>query len=150
MFKWVCMIHLSFYNTSYGRKKGWESKCQFDSQPLKVKNRPKLHVCRQCATNRWKSLNHGYNFVLDRTLFGGLQKKLWAFKVVGVPISRILRLSTWESWEKWHLDATPWLIIENIIRGKMLTSPKFGSWWILWVHVCPVIRLCTKNAPTMH
>jgi hypothetical protein len=35
------MIYLSTYNTSYGQKKGWESKCQFDSQPLKVKNRPK-------------------------------------------------------------------------------------------------------------
>jgi hypothetical protein len=25
------MIHLNIYNTSYGQKKGWESKCQFDS-----------------------------------------------------------------------------------------------------------------------
>jgi hypothetical protein len=29
------MIHLNIHNTSYGRKKGWESKCQFDSRPLK-------------------------------------------------------------------------------------------------------------------
>jgi len=32
------MTHLNTYNTSYGKKKGWESKCQFDFQPLKVKN----------------------------------------------------------------------------------------------------------------
>jgi hypothetical protein len=29
--KYVPMIHLNAYNTSYGRKKGQESKCQFDS-----------------------------------------------------------------------------------------------------------------------
>jgi len=40
------MIHLSTYNTSYGRKKGWESKCQFDSKPLKVGNHLELHVCK--------------------------------------------------------------------------------------------------------
>jgi len=38
--KWAHMIHLNTYNTSYGQKKGKESKCQFDSRPLKVRNRP--------------------------------------------------------------------------------------------------------------
>jgi hypothetical protein len=28
------------------------------------------------------------------------------------------------------------LIVENIIRGKVVASPKFGPWWVLWVHVC--------------
>ncbi len=31
---------LNIYNTSYGQKKGRESKCQCDSQPLKVENWP--------------------------------------------------------------------------------------------------------------
>jgi hypothetical protein len=31
----------------------------------------------------------------------------------------------------------PWLITENIIRRKVVASLKFGSWWVLWVHVCP-------------
>jgi len=35
------MIHLIIYNTSYGRKKGQESKCQFDSRPLEVGNTSK-------------------------------------------------------------------------------------------------------------
>jgi hypothetical protein len=30
-----------------------------------------------------------------------------------------------------------WLGIENTIKGKVAASPKFGPWWILWVHVCP-------------
>jgi len=31
----------------------------------------------------------------------------------------------------------PWLIIEKTIRGKVVTSPKSGPWWILWICVCP-------------
>jgi hypothetical protein len=41
--KWACMIHLSISTKSYGQKKGYESKCQFDSCPQKVKNR--LEIC---------------------------------------------------------------------------------------------------------
>jgi hypothetical protein len=55
--KWVRMIHLSTYNTSYGQKKGCDSKCQFHSQPLKVKNRLELHACRWCATYLWKAFD---------------------------------------------------------------------------------------------
>jgi len=43
--KWAFMIHLNTYNTNYGLKKSWESKCQFDSQPLKIENYPKIHAC---------------------------------------------------------------------------------------------------------
>jgi hypothetical protein len=31
---------------------------------------------------------------------------------------------------------SPWLIIENIIRRKVVASPKFGPWWVLWIRVC--------------
>jgi hypothetical protein len=48
--KWALMIHLNTYNTNYGQKKGRESKCQFDSRPLKVGNLPELHACRRRAT----------------------------------------------------------------------------------------------------
>jgi hypothetical protein len=30
-----------------------------------------------------------------------------------------------------------WLSTKNIIRGKVVASPKFGLWRVLWVHVCP-------------
>ncbi len=43
---WSHMIHLNVYNIHYGQKKGQESKCQFDSQPLKIWNRLELRVCR--------------------------------------------------------------------------------------------------------
>jgi hypothetical protein len=91
------MIHLNIYNISYGWNKGWESKCQFDFQPLKVGNHPKLRECRLCATYRWKYLNKGYNFVLDLNSIGGLNKTLLATKVAEVLILRISKPSTWES-----------------------------------------------------
>jgi hypothetical protein len=38
------------------------------------------------------------------------------------------------------------------LRGKVMASPKFRPWWILWVQVCPwfvltpkVLQLCTNQ-----
>jgi len=28
-----------------------------------------------------------------------------------------------------------WIITKNIIMGKVVASPKFGPWWVLWVCV---------------
>jgi len=30
------------------------------------------------------------------------------------------------------------------IRGKVVASPKFGSWWLLWVQVCSWLVLAPK------
>jgi hypothetical protein len=37
--------------------------------------------------------------------------------------------------EIWVL--VPWPRTEYTIRGKVVASPKFGPWWVLWVCVCP-------------
>jgi hypothetical protein len=95
--KWVHMIHLSIYNTSYGWKKNQKSKCQFDFQLLKVKNRLKLRVCRWHATYHWKAPHKGYNVVWNLTLIGSLHKKWWVSKMAKFLISRIPRFLTWES-----------------------------------------------------
>jgi hypothetical protein len=134
--KWACITHLDTWNTSYGQKKGQESNWQFDSQPLKVENCPKLCACKWCATYHWKSLNEGYNFSLDLISIGGLQRKLWAPKVAGVPTLGILaHLGVSGQNAIWML--VPWLTTEYTIRGKVVASPKFGLWWVLWVRVCP-------------
>jgi hypothetical protein len=31
----------------------------------------------------------------------------------------------------------PWLGTKYTIRGKMVASPKFRFWWVLWIRVCP-------------
>jgi hypothetical protein len=91
--KWARIAHLDIWNTSYGQKKGRESNWQFDSQPLKVRNRPDSLVCRQRATYRWKALDKGYNFPLDLIAIRGLHRKLCAFKIARVPIEGISGLS---------------------------------------------------------
>jgi len=93
--KWARITHLNTYNTSYGWKKGQKSKCQFDSRPLKIRNRPDLLMCRWCATYHWKALNENYNFASHLTLIESIHKKLWASKVLGVPILGILGPQNW-------------------------------------------------------
>jgi hypothetical protein len=55
----------------------------------RVGNRPELFACKCRATYRWKDLDEDYNFALDFILIRGFQNKLWAFKFVEVPISKI-------------------------------------------------------------
>jgi hypothetical protein len=101
--------------------------------PLKVRNRPDLLAWKWRATYHWKALNEGCNVVLDFTSIEDLHKKLWAPKVMRVLILKISKLPRQNDiWVQ-----PPWLSIDNTIRGKMVASPKFGSWWVLWIHVCP-------------
>jgi hypothetical protein len=120
--KWACMTHLNTYDISCDQKKGSEWKCQFDSWSLKVNNRLELCVCRWCVTYHWKYLEKGYNFSLKFTSIIGLHKKLWASKLSRVPISKISRLLTWKSREKWHLGATPMANHREYYKG--------GRWWL--------------------
>jgi len=74
--KWPRMSHLDICSTSYGKKKGRESNWQFDSQPLKVGNRPDPDVCRWSVTHCWKTLNKSYKFALDLIPIQGLKNEL--------------------------------------------------------------------------
>jgi hypothetical protein len=95
-------------------------------------------ACRWCAKYRWKALDEGYNFVLNLTSIRGLHQKLWASKVVKVPILRILKLPTWEFQEKITFGCRPRGQTQNYTtRGKVVVSPKPKSWWVLWIRVCP-------------
>jgi hypothetical protein len=69
------MTPLKILNISYGQKKGQESYCQFDSRPLKVKNRPDILAFRWRVTYHWKNFSKSYNFALDHTSIKGLDKK---------------------------------------------------------------------------
>jgi hypothetical protein len=140
--KWAFMTHLITYNTSYGQKKGEESKCQFDSRPLKVKNHLELCACRWCATYYWKDLDKGYKFSLDFISIENLYKKLWGSEMPGVLILNISKLPTWKSQEKWHLDATHMAHQREYYKREGF--PKFGSWWVLWVRVCSWLIRASK------
>jgi len=123
------MTHLDTSNTSYGQKKGRESNWQFDSRPLKIKNRPDFFAYKWLATNRWKDLDEGYNLSLDLISIGGLHTKLWAFKVAGDPtlgISGLPNLGVQGQNDIWVLVS--WSGTKYIIKGKVVASPKSGPW----------------------
>jgi hypothetical protein len=100
-----------------------------------------------------KSLQQGLQFCFrphfDRRL---------AHKVMGLQSRGSLNFDnfetpTWESREKnaiwiWAL----WSGTKYTIRGKVMASPKSGSWWVLWVRICSwlvltpkVLKLCTNH-----
>jgi hypothetical protein len=125
---------------------------QFDSWPLKVKNCHELCVCRWCATYSWKAFDKGCNFSWDLVSIKGLHKKLWASKVMKVPILGISGLLTWESREKWHLSVAPMANHRKYYKGEGGGFPKSVIWWILWICVCSwfvralkMFQLCTNQ-----
>jgi hypothetical protein len=121
------------------QKKGRESNWQFDSRPLKVGNRPDSLVCKWRVTCHWKALNNGYNFGWDLVSIGGMHTKLWGAKIARVPTLAI--------WMRASRRGAKY-----IIWGKVVASPEFGPWWVLWVWGRPwlflaskVLQLCTNH-----
>jgi hypothetical protein len=102
--KCPCMSHLDIYNTSYGKKKGRGSNWQFDSQPLKIGNRPDLGAFRWGVRCHWKAFNKSYKSSWDHILIEGLSKELCPSKVVGVRIGTISGLFFGSLEIKSHLD----------------------------------------------
>jgi len=56
------------------------------------------------VTYRWKALDEGYNFTLDRISIQGLLAKLWGSKVAGVPTWAISGFPLGSPKTKSHLD----------------------------------------------
>ncbi len=82
--KWPHIGNSDICSPSYGQKKGRESNWQFDSRPLKVRNRPFPDIRFKCPTWRWKDLDEGYNFGTNLVAIGLYSRELWPFKVLGV------------------------------------------------------------------
>jgi hypothetical protein len=141
--KWACMTHLDTSNISYGQKKGWKSNCQI------------LLVCRRLATYRWKVLHKVYNFASNLISIRGPHTKLWPLKVAGVLTLGISRLPFRSPGRKWHLGVGPVARHRVYYKGKVVASPKFELWWVLWVlwiRVCSwfvrapkAFKLCTNQ-----
>jgi hypothetical protein len=83
--KWPRIGNSDICSPSYGQKKGRKSNWQFDSRPLKVRNRPFPDIRFERATWRWKDLDEGYNFGSDLVAIQLCNRELWRFKVPGVP-----------------------------------------------------------------
>jgi hypothetical protein len=144
--KWPRMSHLDICSIGYGQKKGRKSNWQFDSRPLKVRNRLNPGVCRWNATHRWKALKESYKFALNLVPIGGWSKKLRMPKVPRVQTGTISGLHFGSPRKKCHSNASAvWRkVIENIIWGKVMASPKSGPWWVKWVQGCPWLVLASR------
>jgi hypothetical protein len=152
MSKWARVAHLNIWNISYGQKKDWESNCQFDSRPQKVKNRPDLLSCRGRATYRWKALNESYNFASDRTSIGGFLAKLWGSKVAGVPFGAISGLPLGSPEKNSHLDVASMESCRVYYKGEGGGFPHVRAVVSLMCLCCPwlvltprVFQLCTNH-----
>jgi hypothetical protein len=84
------ILDLDICSPSYGQKKGRESNWQFDSRPLKVRNRPASDVRFGSAIRRWKDLDEGYNFGSDLVAIRGQGEELCPPKV-----PRVQNRDTW-------------------------------------------------------
>jgi hypothetical protein len=144
------MTHLDFWNINYGQKKGWESKWQFDSWPLKVGNRPDFLACRWRATYRWKALDEDYNFSLDLISIKGLHIKLWGSKVVGVSTLGISGFPFGNPGTKCHLDVGFMERHRVYYKGEGGDFPQVRAVVSLVSLSLPVARCSTKNASTIH
>jgi hypothetical protein len=105
--KWPCMSHLDICSPSYGQKKGQESNWQFDSRPLKVRNRPVVNVRSGSATWRWKALFQGYKFGSDLVPIRGRGEELWSPKVPGLQPGTVSGLHFGSPVKKSRSDAIP-------------------------------------------
>jgi hypothetical protein len=133
--KWACITHLDTWNISYDQKKGRKSNWQFDSWPLKIRNRPNFLACRWRATYCCKALDKGYNFSLDLIVIKGFHGKLCAPKVAGVPVAGISELPFGSLGTKSHLDVAPVERHRVYYKGDGGASPKFRPWWVLCVRI---------------
>jgi hypothetical protein len=102
--KYPRMSHLDICSISYSKKKGRESNWQFDSRPLKVRNRLDLGVCRWRTTHCWKALKESYKFALDLIPIWGLSKDLWTHKVSGIQTGTVSGLLLGSPGTKSHSD----------------------------------------------
>jgi hypothetical protein len=136
-----------FVNISYGQKKGQELNWQFNSRALKVRIHHDFLACKWHDTYFWKDLDKGYNFSWNLISIKGLHSKLWASKVAKVLISR-LQLGSPRT--KWHLG------VGHVVRQREYYKGEGGGFLqvravLSLVNPCLlVVRMCTKNAPTMH
>jgi hypothetical protein len=123
--KWPRIGHLDICSPRYGQKKGQESNWQFNSWPLKVKNRPLCDIRFESVTWRWKDLDEGYNFGLDLVAIGLCSQDLWSFKVPRVQPGQFqdsFGTPFWESQQNMPFGCSLDGELQRILYG--------GRWWL--------------------
>jgi hypothetical protein len=103
---------------------------------------------------RWKVVEEDYNFSLELISIEGLQTKLWASKLVRVPILGILKFLLRSPGIKWHLGVGP--MARHIIYYKgegggffqLKVVVNFVNFVSYFVRVSFVHQKCSNSALT--
>jgi len=119
------MTHWSTYNIGYGQKKGWESKCQFDSRPLKVGNHLEYvhasgmpYIVEKISMKLKVCFTPHFNQRFAQEVMGFQSVGSLNFGNFKIPNFGVLRQN--DFWVQ-----PSWLITKNTIKGKVMVSPKF-------------------------
>jgi len=145
--KWARMTYLNIWNTSYGQKKTQKWNCQFDSQPLKVRFSCMQVTCNILLKRSQQELQLCFRPHLNQRsshkIMGAQSCESPNFGNFGT--LRVLGQNVIWMWASWRST-------KYTIRWKVVASPKFGPWWVLWVRVCPwfvlalkMLQLCTNH-----
>jgi hypothetical protein len=116
--KWPHIAHLDIFSPSYGQKKGRESNWQFDSWPLKVRNRPLLDVASRSATRRWKALDKSYNFGLELVPIQVQGEELQPSKVPGLQPGTVSGLQLGSPGKKKPFGCSLGRKLQSILYGE--------------------------------
>ncbi len=148
--KWPRMSHLDICNPSYGQKKGRESNWQFDSRPLKVRNRPLPNFRWQSATWCWKAFEESYNFGLDLTPIESCSREIWAPKVPGLQPGTVSRLLLRSPGKKSHSNVASAGICKIYDKKFLAIVDAFQEWhhWFAELQHEIIVYLDHKNCST--
>ncbi len=120
--KWPHMIHLNIYSTSYGKKKGRESNCQFNSWPLKSREstRPR---CVQVECDTPLEISQRELQVCCRPhLNQRYEQRVMNSQSPGSPNRDNFETPPWESWDKKPFGCRCHGVTQRILYG--------GRWWL--------------------
>jgi len=133
--KWPRIAHSDICRPSYGQKKGRESNCQFDSRPLKVKNRPLPDVALKSATRSWKALDESYNFGLELVPIRVWGEELRPSKVSGLQPGTDSGLQLGSLGKKSHSD------VASAVRRREYYMWEGGGFPQVWAVVSQVVQV---------
>jgi hypothetical protein len=147
--KWARITHLNICNTSYGQKKGLESNWQFDSRPLKIKNRFDS-LCAGNVQHTVAKLSTRGITLLETTSRSKVCTRSYAPSKLREPQLREFRdshlgIPRQKAIWMWPL----WRTTEYTIRGKVVASPSLGHGESC-VFELPVVCPSTKSVSTMY
>jgi hypothetical protein len=108
-----------------------------DFRPLKVENYLDSLMCKWHATYRWKMILMRATTFLHASLQSKVCKRIYG----------LLKSREFHFREFWDFNLAvpgqndiwvlaPWPSKENIIKGKVVVSPKSIPLWVFWVYVC--------------